>query len=267
MITIRQALADDYVHFAALYPDLHTPDPVPDYTTWCGDLMGRSLLVEYQGAACGYCILQTLSQSVYIRQLVIAQPYRRKGLARATLDYVKSRAKSEGKTEWELNVDPQNLAAVKLYEAVGMTLHYRTTAVRFGWEILDALAALPGDVLVREHIAAEDAHVERALGITPGLLSGERARPGRRIFSATHQSSVVAAAAFNAEFPGAFPFRIHRDAPTGTAVTVLLELRKYRSTKHNYMQAVVEDNDAVAQQLVGLGAMVVMDIRRYAGSL
>jgi len=111
-----------------------------------------TLLAEADGQLAGFCIAhigskpiqdrQTGSQPIeartaYVVTLDVAPAWRRKGLARRLMQQIESRAQAAGAQSMALHVFPGNVAALKLYEALGY--ERISVAVGFYGPGLDAL--------------------------------------------------------------------------------------------------------------------------------
>lgn len=264
MLTIRPATASDYPAFAKMFPELKTPDPTPSPATWERDLVPTTSIVEVDGAACGYCYVQTLAEAGYVRHLVVAPEGRGKGLGRALMNAAQSTFRAAGAREMHLNVDPTNTPAVRLYESLGLRTMYETRAVRFDWSLVDRLppkAGGHGRELGRDEHAVFEAHFD----MPRGLLDAQLAREGVCIIGLADEAGApLGVAAFNPPFPGAFPFKVaHED----WARPLLEAMRPRRSPLHAELQLVIESQPALADRLVAEGARVVLDIVHMQGPI
>jgi hypothetical protein len=156
-----------------------------------------------------------------------------------------------------------------LYEGLGLACAYSSRTIRFPWHVIESLDSIAKgiDVTTVETDASRDEQAEDCIGLPPGLLTAARALPGRVILCAFQADIPIAAAAFDPAFPGAFPFRLRRDAPLGTAVMLLREMKRHRKEDLPFVQVVVEDNDALAMLLMNHGGELTMDTLHYEGKV
>ncbi|HEV7554401.1 MAG TPA: hypothetical protein VGO00_03035, partial [Kofleriaceae bacterium] len=150
--------------------------------------------------------------------------------------------------------------AIRLYEKLGMAVEHRSTVVALDWSSLDRLPHDDATVLPVD--PAEDDDIERALHLTSGRLAMTRRRASRTQLQARDASCApVGIAVFDPEI-GASPFRVTRP---GFAAPLIAACRPY-ATKAT-IQLVIEDDDALAEQLVAAGATVKLRLLHYLGLL
>ena len=123
---IRPAQRADHAAFVRLFPELAVDDPVLDEEGFTA-LLAPSTLVMENGEdpdpkrVTGYAYFQIMKDTAYVRNIVTAPEARRKGVGRALMAAVAARAREAGCTTWCLNVKPENVAAISLYESTGWT--------------------------------------------------------------------------------------------------------------------------------------------------
>jgi len=261
---IRPARADDYASVAALFPELGVDDPVPTRGRWVADLMRDTLVYERAGAIVGYVSFYRLSEIGHVRNLVVAPDVRRSGVGGELMEAAAGQLRGVGVAQWRLNVKVDNLPAVRLYERLGMTVEHRSTALAIAWADVERLAgdasltALPIE-------PAEDDDIERALDLAAGQIAMQRSR-ARRVLVQLRDAACapVGFAAFDPEFPGAYPFRVTRPAYAGALFEAM---RPHARPADKHVKLVVENDHALAQALVLAGAAVKLEMLHYSGPL
>jgi ribosomal protein S18 acetylase RimI-like enzyme len=261
---IRPARADDYASVAALFPELRIEEPVPARDRWVTDLMRDTLVYERAGAVVGYVSFYRLSEIGHVRNIVVAPDVRRNGVGGELMEAVAEELRGAGVAEWHLNVKLDNQSAIRLYERLGMTVEHRSTALAIAWADAErlprepSLTALPID-------PAEDDDIERALDLAAGRIAMQRPRAGRVLVQLRDAACApVGFAAFDPQFPGAYPFRVMRPAYAGA---LLAAVRPHARRSDKLVQLVVENDHALARELVAAGATVKLEMLHYSGSL
>lgn len=262
MRTIRRASVADYDDFCRLFPELLVDDPVPGLDAWTSSLCPSTWIAAQDGNVVGYCYFQEYAEAGYVRHVVVDPTVRRSGLGAALMHATAEYLRSRGKSSWRLNVMPNNQAALALYERMGLGVKYRAKSLRLPWLALEAL--LPGNAVVSTLTPDRDEALERRFEIPRGQLDGGR-RAGRLLLeasSATVRDS-LGLAAFNPQFPGAFPFRVC----DLDAVAPLLHAMRRHVPNDEYVNLVAEDDQRLADLLISVGASVRHEILHLEGPL
>ena len=239
-----------------LFRELGLDEPTPPASRWLGDLM-RHTLVADDGAVCGYVNFERLGNAGHVRNLVVAPDSRQRGVGRALMTAAADALRCAGASEWHLNVKAHNAAAIQLYETLGLRAEHRSTIVQLAWADVSyitggVIAAAPED----------DDDLERAFALPTGRIAMAR-RPGRIVLQLRDTDlSVLGFAVFDRELPGATLFRVVRPA---LAAPLLAALRAYG--RHEYLQIVVENHDALADALLAAGGMIRLRLLHYSGPL
>lgn len=269
-LTVRVARSTDYAAFVRLFPELGVDDPLPTEARFVAEIGPRSLIAEEAGAACGYTFFQLLDKVAYVRHLVTAPEARRRGVGRALLLAVAARARDAGATSWTLNVRPDNVPALALYEGLGMKRTYRLHALRIAWaDALEARLRMSDEIRTRGVACSllapsDDAAVERAVGLLPGHLREARKLPGRILVVAREGDAVVGAAAFDPTFPGAFPFRA---ASAAVAFALLDLMRQHKRPEDDIVNLAVEGQPEIADAVLAAGGVLRLEAQNLAGAL
>jgi GNAT superfamily N-acetyltransferase len=264
-VAIRPATADDHAAFARLVPELGVDDPIPAAGVFAREIAPSTLIAAdpATGAVLGYAYRERSGAAVHVKHLVVAPDARRAGVGRALLGAIAEDARSRGAVTWSLNVKPDNVAAIRLYESVGLARAYASRAVWVPWAALDALPSR--DLHVRAITPEDDARIESSLRITAGQLATARAKPGRVLLVAEEieRSEVVGAAVFDPAFPGAHPFR----ARTLGDATVLLRAMRAHARPGPSVSVLFEDQPELADAFLALGAVVRLDMLHMRGPI
>jgi len=267
-LRIRPALDADYGVYTRLFPELATGDRIIEPELWRQELLSTTLIAEQDGRALGYVYYQVMRRTGYVRHLVVGPDARRGGVGRALMTALRDLMRKEGCARWALNVKPDNVAAIALYEGLGFSRVFTSASLRFGWDLVSRLPAPEQALTARGIDPAEDAALEAALGLYEGQIASARALPGRLLMRlvdpAAPGEARLGLALFSPAFPGAYPFRVARPA---LARPLLEALRPHALPEHDFMQVVVEGDDALLRTLLDEGASLRMEILHLAGPL
>jgi acetyltransferase (GNAT) family protein len=198
------------------------------------------------------------------RSSIVAADARRRGFGRGLMRAVRAALHALGVAVWSLNVKPDNLAAIDLYEQFGMKPLGETSSLRFPWSLVDLLPEPDVDLLVRDIDPAEDTIFEGAFDLPPGRLATSRARTGRQIVGLFDATTPAGLAVFFPALPSTFPFRVARPSFAGP---LFKELRKRADSAFEFTNVALDDDPALSSLLVARGAEVVMTTLRYGGPL
>jgi ribosomal protein S18 acetylase RimI-like enzyme len=286
---VRAAKASDYPAFERLFPELGVHEPLMPPARFETELVPTTLVAEAAGAhVVGYTYFQVMGTMAYVRHLVVAPAARRQGIARLLMHEVVARVRALGCVSFCLNVKPDNVAAIALYEDFGLARAYESVALQIDWEAVRraslsgvdghahasvhaaALAAAPAvgiesEVSVREILPADDATVEPAMRLVRGQLEAARALPKRVLLMLEEGLGAIAGAAvFHPQFPGASPFRVARAA---LAIPLLSEIATYADPADLHTNLMVEGQPEVAAYLEQRGARVQLRVAHMVGTL
>ena len=140
-----------------------------------------------------------------------------------------------------------------------MAVEHRSTVVALDWTAIDRLPREDATVLPVD--PADDDDIERSLHLIGGRLA-MACRASRTLLQLRDAGCApVGIAVFDPEV-GASPFRVARPA---LAQPLIAAFRRY-ATKPT-IQLVIEDDDALADQLVAAGATVKLRLLHYLGLL
>jgi ribosomal protein S18 acetylase RimI-like enzyme len=259
--TVRLAVPADHAEVAALFLELLTDEPGPSLERFSSEMCLTTFVVEREGRVAGYLFAQFMETTAYVRHVSTASFARRTGVASALFVHVKALARARGCDKICLNVKPDNLAAIRLYEREGLTFRHASSAHRFSFA---KLAGHPVEgATVRELTADRDAEAEATFALPSGQLATARALPGRFVLGVfTDEGHVEGVASFDTGFPGAFPFRVARPELS----PALLDGCR-RHAKEDSMNVIVENAPEVAAWFSRAGAPARMEFSHYVGAL
>lgn len=274
MLTTRPARDDDHHAFARLFTELRVPDPVPDAAAFHERLRPTTLIAEdgaeEGGDVVGYLFYELLDGVLYVRNVVSDPARRRMGVGRRLLLDAAALGRARGASTWCLNVKDDNVAAIRLYESLGMRVTSATHVIRLTWSMVSRLHGPPARLRVAPLEADDDAPIEQATGMPRGLLASRRAQHFE-LFAARAGDEVVGVSAFNPGFPGAFPFRA-RDEETARALLEAMARRRRlladaEPWRRDGVQVVLEDNEPLADVLVARGGERVFRLLFLKGTI
>jgi GNAT superfamily N-acetyltransferase len=261
-VSVRDAGTADATLYVKLFPELALDEPTP------GPERVRELIRDMQIAEGdrGFVVATKEGEVGFVRQIVVAPGARRDGVGRALMAAAADRLRAHGVKEWRLNVKADNAAAIALYEALGMSVDFRSAALWIPRAVRFALPASPRPVVVAEPSDAELAELEVRFAIPTGQL----ARPWRGAVVRMARSPAPAPAdargmmRFSPSFPGAYPF-FADDAPTARALLgAAFDLVPPECPR---VGLVVERNELLVESLLTAGAELRFRMLQLSGVL
>ncbi len=269
MLRIRPARSDDYPAFTQLFPELAIPDPVPTDDEWA-KRCPTTLVAEVEGGVVGYLFHEFVERLLYVRHVVTDPARRRAGVGKALMAAARDVGVRAGADRWCLNVKDDNVAAIRLYESNGMRIASPSRVLRLGWSLPAAVLGARPRVSVLQ--PDEDAQVEAALSLLPGQMARLRSQGRVLLLARGDAGRPVGLAAFDPPFPGAYPFRANSEGVAAALVEAMAPHRVPHAGgdgdwRAHSVQVVLEDQEAVADGLVLLGAAPVFRILHMVGAL
>lgn len=259
-VTIRDATAGDYPAFARLMPELGVDDPIPSRDHFVRELMARTLVATRGNDVVGYALLEVLADTGYVRNIVSDREHRRAGVGRELMYALRDRFRDAGATTWCLNVKPDNVVAIRLYEDCGLASAYRSSIVR----IPATVSLSPPDGTELSAIRPdEDAALETRFGLLGGQLTGSRGRTACQLVKLSRRGEIVGIGVYSSAIPGAFPFRVVEPA---LGLPFVAHLRTL-SPPTPFVQLAVEDDDALTSALLAAGGYQQLEILHMRGRL
>ena len=264
-LVARPAAPADHPLVARLAPDLATGDPPPALDRWVAVSMPSTLVFSLGGDDVAYAWYEVLRGAGYVRHVVVDARVRGRGLGGAVMAAIAERLRAAGCARWELNVKPDNVPAIRLYERCGMRVVHPATALALEWSAANSLPDETGSFLARELAPADDDDAEAAFHLPAGILAHNRGLPGkhlRLLVAADAPAAPLGLAVFDPGFPGAYPFRLARP---GLAAHLLGDLRRLARPEHTLVNLVVEDDRPLVDHRVRHGANVRLEILHMEG--
>jgi GNAT superfamily N-acetyltransferase len=263
--TIRSATAADYTAFARLFPELGVDDPIPTKKRWDDEIMPSTWIAERAGLVLGYCFVHLLTEVGRVRHLVVAREAWRSGIGRALMQAAAKQFRTRGVSQWCLNVKPDNIAAIRLYESLGLRPAYRSCAMLLPWNVLHSLPPDEAGVMAQPASGNEDQGLELAFKLPSGLLADTRGKPGRVLvkLAQAFSGTPLGIAGFDTTSRHTYPFRVTR---TPLAGTLLRALGSYVPPQ-GAIQLVLEDDMELVHFLLGAGATMRLDVLHFRGNL
>ena len=263
----RPATPEDYPHFARLFQELATGDPVPVPERYEQQIMPSALFLERGGKVAGYGYIRVLGDIGHVGHVVVDPGFRGQRVGRALMDVIAARLREAGCSRWCLNVKVGNVPALRLYERFGLAPVFAATALSFPWSALPALRLDPARVVARSLEPAHDAELETAFRLIPGQLAENRKRPGRVLFRATDPATErepLGLASFDPAFPRAYPFRA---ASADSAAALLHAARRHALPEHDFVFVTVDDDADLTRALVAAGAQARFEMLHLRGPI
>ncbi|MFO0758189.1 MAG: GNAT family N-acetyltransferase [Byssovorax sp.] len=264
-ILLRPAAPGDLAALAGLFPELATGENVPPRETWEREILGHTTVAVRAGAVVAYCYAQAHHAAGHVRHLVVSPAERGKKLGLALMRDAAERFQAAGCARWMLNVKPENTAALRLYEGLGMRRVLSSTGLRIDWERVEKLPAPALAGQVRELSAEHHGTIERALGLLDGQLA-TIAAAGTRVMRWIEgpAGEPLAFGAFDPAFPGAMPFRA---ASPDQARPLLEAFRPHARPGQTFIQLFIEGDPALTAVFCDAGAEIRMKTLRLEGPL
>lgn len=257
----RVALPADHPSLVALFAELGVPDPVPDRAAF--EAMLPRLVVATDGSrVVGYASWRIYDDVAHVVNVVTAPDMRGKGVGQTLMDAVRVGARRDGARDWYLNVKIDNAAAIRLYERCGLSAGNPAWAIEGAWSIR---ANLPAPNFATRVDDRAEAHELKALGLLPAMITALGARGRVLVGLRDPDGTLVAFAAFDPLYPGAYPF-VARDV--GLARALLDALYPHRDARHGELVRVALESDRrLADALVAAGGRLLFALVRMHGPL
>jgi hypothetical protein len=195
--------------------------------------------------------------------VVVDEAWRGRGYGLLLMHELAQLFRAGGARAWQLNVFVKNVAAIALYEKLGMRTVHSTAVLRLDWEHIPRLA--PADSCARQLEPELDARAESRFGLLEGQLARARERTGVQLFAALSEPDTLQGlAVFDPHFPGCMPFRCAQPVHARTLLSAMHETYEGEARQ---VQVVVENEAATVAHLERVGAQRLKDIAHMRGEL
>jgi GNAT superfamily N-acetyltransferase len=266
--SLRPATDADFPWLQRFLPQLESGNPIPTEEQYRASYRERfSLFGPLDGDPVGGTVLDVLDDTGYVRVVVIDEPHRSKGAGRALMGAIAAKLRDAGCTKWCLNVKVDNAPALRLYERFAMRRAYESHALRLPWDRVSALPETHEIIVARELRPEDDAAIEAAWQLPRGQLAQMRQMPGQRLYGlfdeADPSRTRLGVARANPRHPGVFPFRVGRPE----YARMLIEAARPLFDESAPLGVVIEDDPALAELLLSLGAERKMHLAHMRGSI
>jgi len=258
----RDACEADYAFFARLFPELGVPDPTPSPARFAETIVPGAMVLCDEVGPVGYAWGRPRGAWFHVVHVIVDPAKRRAGAGGALMAGLASRARAAGFDRWMLNVKRENAAARALYESCGMAVAHESVSMRVRWLDVERLPSA-AEVAVGPVAEVEEARYEHALGLPSGEIASRRSL-GRVVAGAESAGQPVGFVGYDAELPGASPFRVR--APV-YARAILDWLRATCARGHGPLLVFVEGDPALEAALTAAGARPEMRALQMRGEI
>ncbi|MEO8550225.1 MAG: GNAT family N-acetyltransferase [Kofleriaceae bacterium] len=173
---VRAARPDDYDAWLSFWAQLELGHPPPARERWVEHLAPHTIFLEDDGVLVAYNLSFAFGQRGDVRQVVVDQAVRRRGVGKQLMAAVAAKLRAAGCTEWRLEVKADNTAATALYRAAGMAPHHDVYTVTIARADAERFAAgKSGTQVTSAVIAEDDAALEAGLDLGAGQIARWRA--------------------------------------------------------------------------------------------
>jgi len=259
---IRPARVDDFDDYLRLVVELGTDDPLPGREAWARRMLPCLQVAEQDGQMVGFVLCELFEDRGYVRQLVTDPKARRAGVGRRLMLTAAAAARAAGLEHWQLNVKPDNAAAIALYRSLGLSLAHESAALRLRWSDVERL---PEGDAVDELPPERDAEIESRRSWPRAILASCRSRNAAAAILRVESSAgeIDGLAAFAPVFGGAHPFFAAGEAP---AAGLLRAMHARRADNgRDFVQVLVEGDPRLAATILDWGGWVSLRVNQYRG--
>ncbi len=210
----RDAVPGDYGAFVRLWRELDLDQAVLPDAAWRERLMASTFfLVDDADEPVGYALLFPLGARGDVRQIAVDRHWHRRGVGRQLMAAVAARLRGAGCTDWRLEVDATNAAAIALYTAVGLREIRAIQSVKMPRAALAQFGNLRSPRYTTTRVRpADEAAIERHYDFGTGELARWRKSRPEALVWQLHDVGELAGFArywpdFQPEMGLVFPFR------------------------------------------------------------
>jgi ribosomal protein S18 acetylase RimI-like enzyme len=257
----RDARLEDYAAFRRFFGELRVPDAIPETSVYEARIRPNAFFLWEAERPVAYAYWQSLGDVARVIHVVVDPSFQGRGIGSHLMREIATRARASGCSRWELNVKPDNVPALRLYEGFGLIRIARSLVMQIGWRDVDRLPADP-EARAALVAASDDPRVEAAFGFARGQVAALRSG-GRVILAVRRGEALVAFSAFDPSIPGGMPFV----APSPGLLRALLEAMRHHARPDLPFVRFVAQNESVVGAATAAGANGVLDVVRMAGPI
>jgi ribosomal protein S18 acetylase RimI-like enzyme len=261
VLEVRAATPDDYELYTRAFAELKVPDPPRARERWIRANLPTTLFFEEQGRFVAYAFFQLLEDTGYVRNMVVEPSARGRGVGRAVMLELRKRFVAAGCVRWCLNVKPDNLAAIRVYEQSGLRAVFQSRTFLVDSEVVARLPAAATSWHVELLTPDEDEAVESAFGIERGLIAVRRKSPEVHVLALWNDDGVAGVACYDVE-RFANPFAVESVGAGRALLEALLPMAAGGS-----IHVVANANPELDGALAEAGAEVELEFVHYRASL
>lgn len=251
---------DDYQAFSKLFALMGLRDAPPSKTYWDAEVFQSTLLLEEGTEVAGFVTAQVFGSTGFVMNLAVDRERRGRGHGRALMAAVGARLRDRGCSRWELSVRRDNVEAIALYRALGLSEAYRSETLLIDWSMVSTLPSRAATV--RSIAPEDDASLERRWDLMEGKLP--RSRKMRALLLQAEDSSgcVGIARLMRDGLPRCFPLRVANP----DVASPLLEAM-HTEVPASAQLSLISDDEALSELLRTRGAVQVQSLVRMRGPL
>jgi GNAT superfamily N-acetyltransferase len=284
MVTLRPAQLADYDDVRVLFDELKVPGNFPDRSRFATEwlpvvIVATSSVRVGKEIVVGYIWPVSAASSVHVRHLAVRPDARRQGIAKALMVEAARVHRAQGKTSWWLNVKPENVAAIALYQSLGFAAQATSAAVSVTWDVVlknaqkarahdqrNVSQAPTHDVdsdSVERSAPWADGQMEALFGFESGRIAGVRALGHRVLSCLVANGKVVSFGAFDPGFPGSSPIAAVSPEWVWPQLATFRNVARPGETS----LSVFSEDERIANELLAHGARLELRVMKMAGEL
>jgi GNAT superfamily N-acetyltransferase len=261
----RDARTEDYADFARMFLELRVPDPTPSAEKYDAQIRPHAFFLWEGETPVAYAFWQPLGEVARVIHVCVDASAQGRGVGSALMREIAARAKRAGCAQWMLNVKPENVPAIRLYQRHGLKEVSRGRSMEIAWSDVERLPRGGAEEETVPFLVTpeDDARVEGATALFAGQIAALRAGGGRVLIGLRRGEEIVAFAAFDPSFPGAMPFTAEK---AWIARRLLDAMKPYALAEHAKVRFFAGSED-VWRGAESAGGTVALETMRMEGEI